>query len=41
MKSMRIIVAAVIVLTVALGLVAPASAFDPQSFWEHQNNNLP
>ncbi len=38
---MRIVVAALIALTVALALVAPASAFDPQSFWERQTINLP
>jgi hypothetical protein len=38
---MRIIVAALIALTVALALVGPASAFDPQSFWDQQSLNLP
>ena len=33
---MRIIVAALIALTVALGLVATTSAFDPHTFWEQQ-----
>jgi hypothetical protein len=31
---MRIIVAALIALIIVLGLVAPASAFDPKTFWE-------
>jgi hypothetical protein len=31
---MRIIVAALIALTIVLGLVAPASAFDPKTLWE-------
>jgi hypothetical protein len=38
---MRTIVAALIALTVILGLVAPTSAFDPQTFWEQQDRNLP
>jgi hypothetical protein len=38
---MRIAVAALIALTIALGLVAPASALDPERFWEQQNRNLP
>jgi hypothetical protein len=38
---MRIIVAGLIALTVAIGLVAPASAFDTERFWEQQNRNLP
>lgn len=38
---MRTIVAALIALTVVLGLVAPAGAFDPKSFWEEQERNLP
>ena len=38
---MRIIVAALISLTVAVALVGPTSAFDPQSFWERQSINLP
>jgi len=38
---MRIIVAALIALTLVIGLVAPVGAFDPDSFWEHQNRNLP
>jgi hypothetical protein len=38
---MRIIVAAMIALTVVIGLVAPAGAFDPRTFWEQQDRNLP
>jgi hypothetical protein len=38
---MRIIVAALIALTVAIGLVAPAGAFDTERFWEHQDRSLP
>ena len=38
---MKIIVAALISLTVALALVGPTSAFDPQGFWERQTINLP
>jgi hypothetical protein len=38
---MRIIVAALIATIVVLSLVAPASAFDPQTFWEQQERNLP
>jgi hypothetical protein len=38
---MRIIIAALVALILALGLVAPAGAFDPERFWEHQNRNLP
>lgn len=38
---MRMIVAALIALTVILGLVAPASAFDPKEIWEQLDRNLP
>lgn len=38
---MRIMIAALIALTIAIGLVAPAGAFDTERFWEHQNRNLP
>jgi hypothetical protein len=38
---MRTIVAALIALTIAIGLVAPAGAFDPKTFWEQQDRNLP
>ena len=38
---MRIIVAALVALAVILGLVAPVSALDPQTFWEQQEHNLP
>lgn len=38
---MRIIIAALIAATVVLGLVAPAGAFDPKTFWEQQDRNLP
>jgi hypothetical protein len=39
---MRIMVAALIALTVAIVLLAPASAaIDPEQFWEQQNRNLP
>jgi hypothetical protein len=38
---MKIIVAALIALTVVIGLVAPAGAFDPDNFWQHQERNLP
>lgn len=40
---MKIIVAvaALIVLSLIVGLVAPASAFDPKTFWEQQERNLP
>ena len=38
---MRIIVAALIALTVAIGLVAPVGAFDARTFWEQQERNLP
>ena len=38
---MRLIVAALIALAVAIALVAPASAFDAQTFWEQQERNLP
>jgi hypothetical protein len=38
---MRIVVAAVIALVVAIGLVRPAGAFDADRFWQHQSLNLP
>ena len=38
---MRFVVAALIALSVVLGLVAPAGALDPERFWEQQNRNLP
>ena len=38
---MRIAIAALIALSVVLGLVAPAGALDPERFWEHQSRNLP
>ena len=38
---MKTIVAALIALTVVLGLVTLASAFDPRTFWEQQERNLP
>jgi hypothetical protein len=38
---MKIIVAALIAVTVAIGSVAPASAFDPKTFWEQLERNLP
>ena len=36
-----IVVAALIAFTVAIGVMAPASAFDPKTFWEGQERNLP
>jgi hypothetical protein len=33
---MRIIIATLVVITVALGLVDTAGAFDPNTFWEEQ-----
>ena len=38
---MRIVVAAVIAFVVAIGLVRPAGAFEPDRFWQHQSLNLP
>jgi uncharacterized ion transporter superfamily protein YfcC len=38
---MRIIIAALVALTVILGLVAPAGAFDPKTFWQERERNLP
>ena len=38
---MRTIVAALIALSVVVGLVTPAGAFDPKTFWEQQERNLP
>jgi hypothetical protein len=40
-SSMRIVVAAVIALVVAIGLVRPAGAFDADRFWQHQSLDLP
>ena len=40
-RPMKIIVAALIALTLVIGLVAPASAFDPDRFWDQQQRNLP
>jgi Protein of unknown function (DUF3306) len=34
---MRLIVAALIALVVALALVAPASAYDPETLWEQKD----
>jgi uncharacterized paraquat-inducible protein A len=39
--TMRIIVAALIAFAVAIVLVAPTRAFDPQTFWDQQERNLP
>jgi len=38
---MKTIVAALVALTVVLGLVSPVSAFDPKTYWEQQERNLP
>ena len=38
---MRTIVAALIALTVVLGLVTPVGAFDPKTFWDERERNLP
>lgn len=38
---MRTIAAALIALTVVLSLVGTAGAFDPKTFWEDQERNLP
>jgi hypothetical protein len=38
---MRTIAAALIAVTVILGLVSTAGAFDPQAFWEERDRNLP
>jgi hypothetical protein len=37
----RIVVAALIAFAVAIGLVRPTGAFDPDSFWQHQYLHLP
>jgi hypothetical protein len=38
---MKIIAAVLIALTVVLSLVGTAGAFDPRTFWEEQQRNLP
>lgn len=38
---MRTIAAALIAVTVILGLVNAAGAFDPMTFWEERDRNLP
>lgn len=36
---MKTIALALIALSIALGLVSPASAFDSKTFWQQQENN--
>jgi hypothetical protein len=36
---MRTIIGTLIALTVVLGVVTPASAFDAKTFWEQQERN--
>lgn len=39
---MKIIASALIALTIVVGLVAPASAaFDPKTFWDQHERQLP
>jgi hypothetical protein len=38
---MKTIVSLLIALSVLAGIAGPASAFDPERFWEEQQRNLP
>ena len=38
---MKTIVSALIALSVLAGIAGQASAFDPKTFWEQQERNLP
>jgi hypothetical protein len=36
---MKVIALTLIALSIVIGLVNPASAFDPRTFWQQQENN--